>query len=327
MKKIFLLSFLLFLFSLPLSSLSINDFNFYLEPQLGTTFGKIGEYLHTGMSDTSRVISYLEWEEKPLVVLKLKGGTEFNNIDLSGFVSYALPFQCGQMTDSDWYVADTKNNYGIFDNKLSTNIDLGIEASYKFNLPLGFTIKTIASFEYKYISFNGINGQGWYGSSRYSKNHENVSWDSEDATFHHLSGIDYYQHSFMTYLGLGAGYNWNKLTIKLNILISPYAYFFYVDYHNDYKDNGDDYSTISMEHGLFKLFLIDFTTEYKLFPKLFLTISISEKVMPEITGQTGNCNGNFITQKKYDRRAVKSPQTTGTSVSEINSSIGFKILF
>lgn len=327
MKKIFLLSFLLFLFSLPLSSLSINDFNFYLEPQLGTTFGKIGEYLHTGMSDTSRVISYLEWEEKPLVVLNLKGGAEIKNIDLSGFISYALPFQCGQMTDSDWYVADTKNNYGIFDNKLSTNIDLGIEASYNFNLPLGFTIKPIASFEYKYISFNGINGQGWYGSSRYSKYHENVSWDSEDAVYLKLSGIDYYQKSLYIFTGIGTTYSYDKFTLGFKFLLTPYCMFQYIDYHEDYKKQGNDYSTISFHYDFFKMLSAELSGEYRINPKTCITLNISGKLMPEIKGETAGYYGNYSTKENTDEIIISIPQASGTAISEFNISMGCRINF
>lgn len=320
MKKIFLLSFLLFLFSLPLSSLSINDFNFYLEPQLGTTFGKIGEYLHTGTSDTSRIISYLEWEEKPLVVLNLKGGAEFNNIDLSGFVSYALPFQCGQMTDSDWYVQNIKNKYGVFENKVCGNIDTGITVTYYRTLPQNFTIKPIAGLEYKYLSFMGTKGRGWYS------NNQNASWETVQTPVN-LSGIDYYQHSCMIYAGAGIQYDYKNFSFNFNLLFCPFNMIYYIDYHEDYNNLGRDYSTISLEYGWFNLFKWEFYCEYKMNPKASITFNVSSKIMPEIKGETANCYGNYHTGENTDDIVMSLPQATGTSISEMNISFGYKYTF
>ncbi len=200
-----------------------------IEPHLGITEGKAGEYVFNIISgDDDHKLSELQWDEHPLFTFgaNLCGGYKNTFLRLS-FTSGLPSTRCGSMEDSDWMNSnDTsmKTTRSISENTLLCYIDFGAQAGYTFSILSWLSLSPFGEFEYQYRSFSANNGYGWYGN----KNSPMVSWDDPSAKYYAagtLCGIDYSRMILATFIGGTAQFFLPaNLSVKFSLAISPYLY-------------------------------------------------------------------------------------------------------
>ena len=327
MKRLFIFIISVFL-STQIFALSPEDFSFYVQPSIGFTEGQIGEYLYAKNSD--RVISYLQWQEQPLVNGAIDLGVNLYNFNLEGFVSAVLPVYCGQMTDSDWKKTDVKTNYGIFENSAGKNINLTGKISYDFFIN-NFTLSPVVAVNFRYMSFTARNGYGWYG--------ENKAWNSEEIINQppkKLSGIDYYRRNIIVLAGLKTQYSINNFRFGLELDVSPFAVFYAQDYHRDdnvYAPEDEelrqDYITLMVQNGFFQYYSAVLTAEYICNNQFSLVAAVKGDISPILKGQTATnaYRGINFGLFEEDPEFMMINQKSGTDTLELSFSFGVKFNF
>lgn len=303
--------------------------SFFLDVNTGITSGSLGEYLYTSSND--RIISYLEYEEKPLIKVNPEAGIEIGHFGLQFSADYFLPLQCGHLYDSDWKEENIKTNYGIFENYGKSNYRLSFSLMYNFSLTDKMQISPVLSAEYRYNSFSAKNGYGWYGDSENSKTGKNTEWNDEAAVYKNLSGIEYFRSSIFILTGLVQTFSFNKLDFSLSFLISPYSYFYSQDTHrDDFAENDFDsqeYSVIYLQNGIFSSFNFDLKCIYKITQNLSLSASVNAFFTPIILGRTftnyysGEAFGAFSDREEW----IELKQKSGIDFKEISFDFGIII--
>ncbi len=215
---------------------SKKNWSFSIEPYIGLRYGYLGEHLYYLDNGEYKQLSYLEWEMKPLLTYGGNISYTYKNFNVSTYIKSAASLRCGNMYDSDWVeLTDTKNDYSISENTLSSLIETGIAANYKFKPQSWLQIGPEISFDYSYISFEARNGYGWYGDYSNSSTHTNVSYDSDDATYYssgELCGIDYNRTSFLTWIGINSSFTpFQRWSFGVSAAVSPYAFEYVYDHH------------------------------------------------------------------------------------------------
>ena len=101
-KKFFLAS----IFLLLLFPALANALDFSLGGSLTVRAGHQGEYVFEPLSH-DRLLSYLEWDEKPLFIVGLSGSAGYKNFKLEAGANVAFPTESGIVKDLDYMnVAD-----------------------------------------------------------------------------------------------------------------------------------------------------------------------------------------------------------------------------
>lgn len=207
-----------------------------IEPLYGIRYGTLGEYVY--YSDNSNdILSYLEWDIKPLTFagIKLEGG--WKGINLKASVNFFVPSACGRMADSDFlqdYYTDNgnrsvKTNYSEHENHLDAGIAFNIELSTKFYPSSKFSIAPVIGLDYQYLSLYAENGTAWYGTNSFN------AWDDvNNRTVTKFSGrvIEYKRYELYTWLGVATEFKpFQKLYFGLSLFISPYTHIEGIDSH------------------------------------------------------------------------------------------------
>lgn len=292
------------------------------EPQMGITFGKLGEYFYEkDSSGDYKLLSFLEWEESPLATYG--GSIDFfwKNLGVNLNAAGALPLRCGFMYDSDWVDLDAvKNNYSISENTLSSYLSISAEIKYALHIKSTTVIFPYAEFMYSYKSLRARNGYGWYGQYPYSEK-GNVSWDSDDAKKFEkgsLCGIDYERLELCTFIGLTAQQSIKQRAVFLmGIAVSPFTYVRSVDTH--WADFAGTYGTdyLDVEKCCFSRARI-FTALY--FPVsriLDLGINVCAEAGPLVQGETFIKNHDDKKFYPYPYQRYKS----GADIYEVRANI------
>ncbi len=251
-----------------------------IEPILSTTFGKYGEYVFS--SSDKYLLSYLEWQQLPLIKMGINSSISINNLSFSTRFSYGLPLKCGKMYDSDWNENGIKTTYSISNNYAIYNYDFSIGLSYKFNFKY---ISLIPEINYKYYNdyFQSNDGEGWYGRDIYSKTGKTVSWDSPDARhYRKLSRIELKRESNYLFLGLSlTGTIFSKIDFAIATFIAPFAYVYNSDLHLDDNGTGKDFYLNSTQNAYFSRFMEKVSFTYKINKRISIPINI-ECILGEI---------------------------------------------
>jgi len=323
---IFLLLFLFISFSFARPKLP----SFYSDLKLGLTLGEMKEYLYTSQND--RIISQLQYQEKPLYKITGEAGLIFYNFRLSFEGAYYLPLKCGRMFDYDWLEEKLLTNYSISDNYAKNNFYLSALLAYDFNFKNRFSLTPVFKILYQYDSFSTCNAHGWYGDSEHSSNGENVAWNSPEAAYYErgrISGNDFLRKSFFYFAGLSGKVSYNKLDFLLSLYISPGASFYSLDRHRDdnYDSsdfNSQEYSTAASFKSYFSAFSFDFSIFYKLTSTLRLSTGLNGFFIPLIKGKTytdyysGESFGLFSDSPQW----VEIAQQSGLDSYEISFYLG-----
>ena len=312
MRKIFLVFAVFFISHLVFSK----PFSISITSNVFLSKSEVKELVYT--ESVSEKLSELVWEESPVVKVGLSSSIIFKNINLNMNFASAIPYECGNMYDSDWNLSGLKTTYSIHEQNLKNDISCGVEFLYDFEILNGFfNLLPGFSLNYNYIAFEGRNGYGWYGGWQYSKTGKDESWNSENARrAKKVAGIDYNKQDVSCFLSLYSGIKLNDLYLKLGFSFSPFSFYDVKDYHHRATGSGFDNEYIFYSN--FKRIKVDFGGSYK-FSKYFMldVEGIFEKQFLDY----GDMYSNY-----YTERLTKTKQKSGIEFCDITVKIGFNFL-
>ena len=235
MKK----SFVLVLFFLVFSN---TLFAQYLE--LNTSYNKESRNDYV-IALSGRTNSLLEWNADYLFKLGITAGVKPGSWEFYAGTQFALPFECGKMYDSDWYVKDIKTNYSKSDLYSYFGFDAVLGAKYHFSVGQDnwrFFISPHFAVTNSYIIFNAKNTVGWCGDIGHTHT-GNYAWDSEYAVVKRKYGIDLRNNITSVLFGAELGKDFGPVFANAGALAAPFTYIFSVDHHLG-KEGGRWYQMI-----------------------------------------------------------------------------------
>ena len=251
-KKITLLIFCLLFFPFSIwaqnNTSFFNSVSFGLGGYLDIRIGHQGEYVYDPQSN-DRLLSYLEWEEKPLIIVGLTGEAGYKNFQVLLQGNLAIPTESGTVFDFDYLNASTFPDCPDSIAKIPTNYteslcrtnslySINVLLSYRFNLNRVLSLAPVLGYEYQHSDQSAWGLDGFYYKTYYTESNGYFGrYDTEG----HNRKIFYSQdeetlrltrnyHSI--WLGLNASFNLNKsLTLDANVFISPFTAIQSLDYH------------------------------------------------------------------------------------------------
>ena len=292
---------LLFLFILliPAKVNCLSNFSFSITPNTSIVFGTHDEKFYSSIIEKN-VVSDLEWKIQPLWKIGINADVAINNFMISIGIAYALPLNCGEMHDSDFDpFSGMKYCYSINELKSNLNLNTNFDLSYKLNLSNLFYISPKVSVHYYYDNFYASNGYGWYGQENSTR--PEVSWDDPRATYYEkgaLGTVDFYRHSFFSFLGVALGFEYQRFSTDVEFLFSPYAYFYTMDHHLS-KNAGYHFKQI--QEGYFSHIFISGRVSYKITQKLVPMLEISHlsgKLLKGTLSSDFKSSDFFLTDQK-----------------------------
>lgn len=255
--------------------------SFFIEPYSGFVYGAMNKYIFSTREEN--MLSCLEWETKPLFYFGLKAG--FENEFYGGYIAHdmAIPRNSGKMYDSDFYYDSqypngNKCNYTIHDNEALKNLNTEVGFFFKKKLTDKSTLKPTCQLQYTYDSFVSKNGYGWYGRDSYSTTGNNESWDSPYAKKVKVLGVEYYRHTFYSWLGLDlvivpSNFREKNLNFTFGFLLSPFTYTSSMDHH--LSKVGNDYHQQEIEYSYLDRIKLNAKVGYKINRRFSLNMGVS----------------------------------------------------
>lgn len=310
------------------------DLNLFFTPEFSIRSGKTKESLYfSNNSDSSKKCSLLEWNEKNVIQIGLKSEIEFytKTSEIFGIlnsISISLPYNNGNMTDSDWNTEGLKFNYSIFCANITykdfsdifKNFDTSINIFYKKKIKDFFAIRPYMKFSYSSVFFNGKDGYGWYGSSNWTSDQKEHSWNDDEAHYfpdgkYKLANIDYQSQVIAIFQGFSIYFYLSKyMDIFIGTDVSPYTFVIASDRHYPNKYETKDYINIIFGN-------YNFYTGFN--------IKLLEKISFNFKGTYSNIKHSKGDEYKiYDKTGKKEliNQKSGYSYSGMTCSVGFKFL-
>lgn len=266
-------------------SASAGDWHFSAEPLFGIRYGTLGEYVYE--PDTNgdyQKLSELIWDIKPSWYYGGKVSFGWRGISISGYASGFVAGRTGSMYDSDWQNiqinsdADTKTNYSISENTLTSSYKLGADASYTFYLDKYVSVQAIAAIDYMYTTMEARNGYGWYADKKtLIKNGitatTGYAYTNDNAVYYPsgmLLGIDYTRQDMLTWIGITNIITPVKqFTGTLSFFVSPYTYIQSLDHHYG------GYYYIDIMSGFCSAYRIETSGAYNFTKNLAMQLSVS----------------------------------------------------
>jgi hypothetical protein len=297
-------------------------FSLSFEPYIGFTYGHLGEYIYADDTDgTEKVLSCLEWEEKPLWQYGISVTAAFKRFGVTVSFDRALNIRCGTMYDSDWMtLTDLKTDYSIHEQTAAENMNLTIALQYVFKPDEKLFLAPVIEAYYSYNSFEARNGYGWYGDEGNSDNGENVAWDDPSAHYYRkLCGIDYSRQTLYTFFGgQMTCIVTPKLSLRLGLFLSPYTYTYAADTH---------YTNLAMTAGNHYHYYQDtFFGRFRLSASLSYRITScieTDITVRYLSGETGR--GDIYSDIDTGKMTLRPKQAGGSSAEEFTLSIGCRI--
>ncbi len=310
------------------SETSPHDFSISIAPTIGYSQGVLNEILYHSR-DTSKKISLLEWERNVwLYGLDISTSYKRFHADLSA--SSALPLCTGQMGDSDWLNTNDytmKTTYSVGEIESEGNYDFSVSLSFDVLKIRDFYLSPVISAQYDFDSFSREkNVEGWYGQSEYSSDGKNHNWYDDEAkhfpTEYYwseekqkyvrrvLGGIDYYRHSFFSWIGLKSGFTVKKFNMDFQALIAPFIYFSAEDTHHGASSD-----------SVYHLIQYGYFSYFKFSSSLFY--SLNTNVSLGITCQL--LSGKTIKGDLYSDWYLIESQPSGANTFEVTTQLSCKI--
>ena len=226
---------------------------FFIQSDAGVSGRKFGEYIYS--SYDNHAVSYLEYNAI-LAQANVTFGCGIRNFEILANINAALPVKCGDFYDYDYTADGITKNLCFFDNYATGNAGGNICISYDFSFNDRFSFCPSFLFQYNYDSFIGKNGWGYFGTKDYSKNGQDVPWDSEFARkATKVSRISYKTHNVFVFVGFDFKvYLSSKMNLTLGTYFSPFTKTYSIDYHFDDTGNNFDYELIEIQSSSFKNF-------------------------------------------------------------------------
>lgn len=280
--KLFLPAIFILFLNFPLFSQETKSV-YYIQSDTGISFRRFGEHIYS-YSDSHRV-SYLEYNAI-LSQTNIQFGYTFNNLEISAGLGAVLPLKCGSFYDYDYMENGTCKNLCFFDNYATGNIAGHIAFIFPSLSVKRLSFRPLFKIQYNYDSFIGKQGWGYFGTKEYSKNGEDVAWNSEYARkAKKVSSISLDTHNFFVFAGLFLGIELTpKIKLALNSYITPFTYAYSLDYHYDDTGGGQDYQLIEIQTAFFKNFKESLQLEFNLTNKFSLVVSCDWLFRPVIEG-------------------------------------------
>ncbi len=308
----------------------INQIDFSFEIKNGFTHEKFGEYLFSS-ADSNQKVSYLEWEADALYSLGIEGNLCWKNFELNGGFEALFPSFGAYMTDSDW-AGDLQTNYAEFANWANKNYFWNVGLSYLIDLQKGVYFAPLVFFEHRFDSFLGTNGYGYYGNSSYSKNGENVAWNSEYARAAKCSDISYERQGDYIFAGFSLGAKFKKFDIESSFFVSPFSCVKTRDYHSDLSGNGQDYTMYALFTDFFSVLGAKAKFEWKCNSLSALNLKLNFYYSPLLKGSLFSNYWYKHTSASYGILSRESEysllnQKSGTKLFVFEVSCGFKKKF
>ena len=266
-----------------ITALTLSNFLFALDFKItgytGLSFGTIEEELYA--SKARYLVSYLEWEEKPLVdlgaIFQVNHSLFFANLN----VTTALPLNCGNMYDSD-YDSSKQYLYSINQNKAGLNLQGDFFTGIKALTVDDFTLSPVIGLSLYYKNFTASNGYSWNGSENKTGITGNVPWDSPQAVFvpqGKLSDVEITMKNLTAWLGFSFEYKFlENFYCSFGAFVSPYAYTWFLD---DHKDNfveahgkSHAHQTMTETENFFTDFLLEFKAAWNFLPDQVLSLCV-----------------------------------------------------
>lgn len=244
MKRLFTLLLLTFQFAL----LTSQDWKLSVEPIFGLKNGNLGEFVYEKNANGSYFKeSELKWDLKNIFLLGTNVEVGYKRFFVKTGFSAAIPRANGEMEDSDWLNPANRNiktTYSVSDNDLISNYNFSILAKFDFHPFKKLTLAPTAEFQYKYISLEANNGEGWYGNEVSPM----VPWNHPNAQYYKkgtLCGIDYEREYWLSFVGFELSFQpIQKIKLNGSFAISPFTHTLSYDTHwtNLQKTSGTDYA-------------------------------------------------------------------------------------
>lgn len=313
MKKSLALLFISFLFLIPVYS---QQLKFDAGLNAGLTYGDLGEYIYS--SGERFIISYLQWEEKPVYFLGFEGGVQYKDFGVSTDVKFDLPGNCGHLYDSDWNSNGLKTIYSIHDNNLIWGIDAIISFFYDFTPANNFTITPEFQVEYEFVKFQSAIGTQWNGSGSSDSTDDDVSWDDPLAKKNGASRIGYYRHTGFLFTGLKFRYDFTPdFSVMSGFYIAPFIYTSALDHHFDDRPGKDaGYYMQHIQYSFFNRIKADIQTVFKIDSDNSFSIKAQIVYGPKTKGH--------MNTTKFTGRYLRVGQKTAADVFTVDISIGYK---
>jgi hypothetical protein len=264
------------------------DWHFSAAPLFGVHCGTLGEYVFTPDTNGSyQKLSELDWDMKPVWYYGAKISLGWHGFALSCYASRSIPERAGSMYDSDWQNitinsdADTKTNYSISENTLTSSCKLGAGASYTFYLDKYVSVQAAASIDYTQTTMEARNGYGWYADKTTLNNNginttSGSPYTSSQAVYYpagQLSGVDYTRKDMLTWIGITDIITpLEQFTGTLSFFVSPYAYIQSLDIH--YGTSTNNYYADSMS-GFCSAYRIETSCMYNFTKKFSLMLTMA----------------------------------------------------
>lgn len=295
-KKIFLFVFSLII-SFPL--FPENGIQFLLEPYVSYFYADLGEHLYD--YDTKREVSYLDWEANRIISLGICGLLNLNNFSLLNSICFGLPFECGQQTNED-FSSNTGISYNFTEEELTLQrfINTDIILNWKKNVYKNLNFLFSLSFDYNQTKLKGDIGEGIH-SGRPVK----------------VYPANYERNTFYSFVGLGIGYDFCKMSMSIFGYISPYTYICSYDTH-----------TGSKRDTIYRDRLETYWKRYKFVMDISYSLSDKLSVVTKCNIIYGGAYGKGdLYTTKYSDTLEKDLKGTNQDMLIINTSLGLRYNF
>lgn len=225
------------------------DFHLELSPVFGTKIGTINEFVYHNTDTNNTKLSELNWDLSNAYYLGGKANLKFKNFSFDFSIAGFIPTKSGELLDSDWQNpsdSSMKTNFSISDNYLQESFFIDSNFSYSIPFVNFFELIFFTDFNYESLSFEGKDGEGWYGDNSII-----VAWNDPKARHYkkgELGSITYEHNSYNLFFGLKPKFNINRFfQLELYGAISPFTYMEAIDSH--YKPNKKDGATVYLDSG------------------------------------------------------------------------------
>ena len=259
--------------------------HFSVSPSFSFHYGNQDEsvFVQTD-SDENALLSYLEWNQMPLLFASASSELGIQNAYIQATFSIAFPSEAGLVLDSDWMnitssdssIRDLKTNYSESASVLDSEYYLKLQTGYRFPVADEFFLEPFVGFDYNYSSFYARGGTAWYGGTK--------AYNDESAVVKVFDGnVLRLQRNFLiSWLGLRSQVCFkDKLRLSVAFAFSPFIYAQSLDSHllrkMYYLDELSEFLSAVKIEG---------KAEYAFNPlhRIFLTISYEQSA--EILGKT-----------------------------------------
>lgn len=304
----------------------LSNIHFSLSPYVQFLYGNQYESVYFNNSNSTRLLSQLVWDQKPLYIGGLQIRTGYNDFFLNASIQSALPkTNCGTVADSDWLnvqdfplcsdtAAAIKTNYTDSICKLDSYYELNTQVGYTFHLTSDFSMTPYAEFNYSYSSYYAMGCTGSYYDTRYTESTGYYgTYDDDEHSYpiyfnSSTATMQLQRSSYFTWAGLTYCYEPSKrFNVSLSFSLSAFEYVQSLDTHLLRK-----FYFLDIMSGYLNGIKIALNTSYSFTKQQSLHATIGGTLLDEVTGNDYYRNGSV---GSYARDSTIVPGCNYTNVT------------